>query len=57
MTRLVTAFSRVEGQPKRYVQNELYARRDEVWALIEAGAVIYVCGDASRMTLRASSCG
>ncbi len=49
VTRLVTAFSREEGQPKRYVQDELYARRDEVWALIEAGAVIYVCGDASRM--------
>jgi cytochrome P450 / NADPH-cytochrome P450 reductase len=31
------------------VQDELYARRDEVWALLEAGAVVYVCGDASRM--------
>ncbi len=49
VTQLVTAFSRGEGQPKRYVQDELYARRHEVWALVEAGAVIYVCGDASRM--------
>jgi cytochrome P450/NADPH-cytochrome P450 reductase len=24
-------------------------RRDEVWAMLEADAVIYVCGDASRM--------
>ncbi len=48
ITQVVTAFSRVEGQ-KKYVQDEIYARRDEVWQLIEAGAVIYVCGDASRM--------
>lgn len=53
VTKLVTAFSRPDGyqtgQKKCYVQDELYARRDEVWPLIEAGAVIYVCGDASRM--------
>lgn len=49
VTRMVTAFSRVAGQPKRYVQDELYARRDAVWQMIEAGAVIYVCGDAGRM--------
>lgn len=49
ITRLSTSFSRVEGQKKCYVQDELYARRDEVWELIDAGAVIYVCGDASRM--------
>ena len=44
-----TSFSRVEGQEKCYVQNEIYVRRDTVWQLLEAGAVIYVCGDASRM--------
>ena len=49
VTQLSTAFSRIAGQPKRYVQDELYARRDEVWQMIQAGAVIYVCGDASRM--------
>jgi cytochrome P450 / NADPH-cytochrome P450 reductase len=31
------------------VQNEIYAHRNEVWQLLEAGAVVYVCGDASRM--------
>lgn len=49
VVQLVTAFSREEGQPKRYVQDELYARREAVWAQLEAGAVVYVCGDASRM--------
>ncbi|HVG33798.1 MAG TPA: cytochrome P450 [Pyrinomonadaceae bacterium] len=49
VTRLSTSFSRVEGEPKCYVQNEIYVRRDEVWQMLEAGAVIYVCGDASRM--------
>jgi cytochrome P450/NADPH-cytochrome P450 reductase len=49
VTELATAFSRVEGQKKCYVQDEVYARRDEVWRMIEEGAVVYVCGDASRM--------
>jgi cytochrome P450/NADPH-cytochrome P450 reductase len=49
VTRLSTSFSRVEGKKKCYVQDELYALREEVWELIDAGAVIYVCGDASRM--------
>ncbi len=49
VTRLSTSFSRVKGEPKCYVQNEIYVRRDEVWQLLEAGAVVYVCGDAGRM--------
>jgi cytochrome P450/NADPH-cytochrome P450 reductase len=49
VTQLATAFSRVEGRQKCYVQNEIYARRDEVWQMIEDGAVVYVCGDAGRM--------
>lgn len=49
VTELFTSFSRVEGQKKCYVQDEIYARRDDIWQMIEAGAVIYVCGDASRM--------
>jgi cytochrome P450/NADPH-cytochrome P450 reductase len=32
-----------------YVQNSLKARQDDIWNLIEEGAVIYLCGDASRM--------
>ncbi len=49
VTELATSFSRVEGEQKCYVQNEIYARRDEVWQMIEEGAVVYVCGDAARM--------
>jgi len=45
---LSCAFSRLDGQ-KAYVQHELAARRDEVWPLLEEGAVVYVCGDAARM--------
>ena len=43
------AFSRLDGQPKTYVQQSIKAQEDEVWPLIEAGANIYLCGDASRM--------
>lgn len=44
-----TAFSRIEVQPKTYVQDQIKAHTDEVWQLIEEGAVVYVCGDAARM--------
>ncbi|MGB7225799.1 MAG: flavodoxin domain-containing protein, partial [Bradyrhizobium sp.] len=48
ITELYTAFSRGDG-PKTYVQNLVAAEKDRVWALIEAGAIIYVCGDGSKM--------
>ena len=48
ITELHTAFSRGEG-PKTYVQNLIAAEEDRVWALIEQGAIVYVCGDGSRM--------
>lgn len=40
------AFSREPGRERRYAQDEILARADEVWALVEAGAVVYVCGNA-----------
>ena len=49
LTRLECAFSRLEGQPKTYVQNVLKANNEEVWRLVGEGAVVYLCGDASRM--------
>ncbi|HEX2741121.1 MAG TPA: hypothetical protein VHM69_11795, partial [Rubrobacter sp.] len=49
LTHLECAFSRVEGQPKMYVQNALKANNEEVLRLVGEGAVIYLCGDASRM--------
>jgi cytochrome P450/NADPH-cytochrome P450 reductase len=48
ITELYTAFSRGDG-PKVYVQNLIAAEKERVWALIEAGAIIYVCGDGGKM--------
>ena len=49
ITKVECAFSRLEGQPKMYVQNSLEAHHEEVWNTLEDGAVVYLCGDASRM--------
>ena len=49
VTDLKVAFSRLPGEKKMYVQDLLLAERDAVWQMIESGAVVYVCGDASRM--------
>jgi len=43
------AFSAVEGHPWRFVQDAVWAERDRVWAAIETGAQIYVCGDGRFM--------
>lgn len=48
ITELHTAFSRGDG-PKTYVQHLVAAQKDRVWNLIEQGAIIYVCGDGSKM--------
>jgi len=48
VTELHTAFSRA-STPKSYVQDQIAAQKDKVWKLIEQGAVIYVCGDGSKM--------
>ena len=32
-----------------FVQHRIAAEADEVWALLGAGARVYVCGDGSRM--------
>jgi cytochrome P450 / NADPH-cytochrome P450 reductase len=45
---LHTAFSR-SGDRKVYVQHLVAAEKDKVWALIEQGAIIFVCGDGGRM--------
>ena len=47
ITELFTAFSRA-GE-KTYVQHLIAQEKDKVWRLIEQGAVIFVCGDGSRM--------
>jgi cytochrome P450/NADPH-cytochrome P450 reductase len=45
---LFTAFSRGDG-PKTYVQHLLAGQKARVWELIEQGAVVFVCGDGSKM--------
>jgi cytochrome P450/NADPH-cytochrome P450 reductase len=49
VARLFTCFSRLGGAQKTYVQDQVLQQRDQVWKLIQQGAVVYVCGDASRM--------
>ena len=48
LTRLDTAFSR-DQREKIYVQHRMLEHAREVWEWLEAGAHVYVCGDASRM--------
>jgi cytochrome P450 / NADPH-cytochrome P450 reductase len=49
VTDLQVAFSRESGQPRTFVQQVIEREGDHVWDLIEAGAVIYVCGNANTM--------
>jgi cytochrome P450/NADPH-cytochrome P450 reductase len=48
VTDLFVAFSRLEKK-KTYVQDLIRDNRDAVWALLEQGAKVFVCGDGSRM--------
>jgi sulfite reductase (NADPH) flavoprotein alpha-component len=48
LTRLDVAFSR-DQEAKRYVQHCLREQASEVWAWLEKGATLYVCGDADNM--------
>ena len=49
VARLFACFSRFADEQKTYVQDQVRRQHAEVWQLIQAGAVVYVCGDASRM--------
>jgi sulfite reductase (NADPH) flavoprotein alpha-component len=48
LTRLDVAFSRDQPE-KRYVQHALWDARRELFAWVQEGASIYVCGDADAM--------
>lgn len=48
LTRLDTAFSRDQAH-KVYVQDRMMEHSHLLWQWLQAGASIYVCGDASRM--------
>ncbi|CAM5699772.1 Bifunctional cytochrome P450/NADPH--P450 reductase OS=Kitasatospora aureofaciens OX=1894 GN=HS99_0003380 PE=3 SV=1 [Kitasatospora aureofaciens] len=43
------AFSQQPEDGRRFVQDRIAAEASEVWALLEAGAEVYVCGDGARM--------
>ena len=43
------AFSAVESHPWKFVQDALWAEQERVWAAIQDGAVIYLCGDGRYM--------
>lgn len=48
LIELHTAFSR-RAKTKVYVQQRLEEQASKVWALIQKGAIIYVCGDGANM--------
>lgn len=48
LTRLDLAFSRDQAE-KIYVQQRMLEAAPELWSWLDAGAHVYVCGDASRM--------
>lgn len=48
LTRFDTAFSRDQAH-KVYVQHRLLEHAGELWAWLEDGAHLYVCGDAQKM--------
>jgi len=48
LSRLDTAFSRDQAH-KIYVQHRMLENAAELWAWIEDGAHLYICGDAERM--------
>jgi cytochrome P450/NADPH-cytochrome P450 reductase len=48
LTQLHTAFSRA-GDRKVYVQDLIREQAAHMWRLLEDGAIVYVCGDGSRM--------
>ncbi|MEM6478550.1 MAG: sulfite reductase flavoprotein subunit alpha [Pseudomonadota bacterium] len=48
LTHLEVAFSRDQAE-KIYVQDRIAARSAELWEALEAGAHIYLCGDAKHM--------
>ena len=50
LTKLTTAFSRDQAE-KIYVQHRIAEAATELYEWLEAGAIFYICGDASRMAV------
>ena len=49
LTRLDAAFSRDRSTPRTYVQDRLRTAGKDLYAWLEGGAFVYVCGDAEQM--------
>jgi sulfite reductase (NADPH) flavoprotein alpha-component len=49
LSRLDVAFSRDRSTPRTYVQDRLRAAGKDVYAWLQDGAYVYVCGDAEQM--------
>ncbi len=49
LTRLDAAFSRDRSTPRTYVQDRIRAAGQDLYAWLENGAYVYVCGDAEKM--------
>ena len=41
------AYSQGPGRARRYVQQDMLACADEIWDLLQQGAVVLVCGNAA----------
>ncbi|MEQ1752081.1 MAG: hypothetical protein ABL974_21850 [Prosthecobacter sp.] len=50
LAKLTTAWSRDQVE-KIYVQHKMLENSTEIYAWLEQGAIVYVCGDASRMAV------
>ncbi|MEM8592759.1 MAG: sulfite reductase [NADPH] flavoprotein alpha-component, partial [Pseudomonadota bacterium] len=48
LTKLSVAFSRDQAR-KIYVQDRIRENAAEIWAWLEEGAHLYICGDANKM--------
>jgi cytochrome P450/NADPH-cytochrome P450 reductase len=49
VTELFTAFSRQDSAQRVYVQHKILENKELIWQHLAQGAIIYICGDASRM--------
>ncbi|MFR9803510.1 bifunctional cytochrome P450/NADPH--P450 reductase [Pseudonocardia sp. RS010] len=47
LVHVVPAYSRCADRPRRYVQEAMLEHADEVWELLQQGAAVFVCGNAS----------
>ncbi|XP_063381963.1 methionine synthase reductase [Cydia fagiglandana] len=56
LTKLVTAFSRIQSEEARYVQDALNENGKDVARLIEQGASVFVCGEAKTMVAQVKEC-